>query len=253
MKNKILIIVIVLVAFVAGIVFGPRFVSAPKSDKPADNNNTSELQVSVVTMDTEKKGEPTVKISYPQFPSLDREYNNSIKNSVESRLSLFRQALKENNQARLDTASPGEKETDMGAYAFYASWTPAEMNTDHISFIIRFDSYVGGANSGQEIQTFNYDISRSSEITLDQLFANVPNYLDKLSMRGRKELSSSLEQASPGYDPDQNMNEGTMPLKENFSNFTVKDGIMTFYFTKYSVAPGAFGEQKFSVPMSEIK
>jgi hypothetical protein len=164
MKYKILTILLVIVAFGAGIIFGPRLASAPKIVMREPTADSSVLQISLVTIDVDTRDSPTIKVEYPQFPTLDKKFNNEIKHAVESRLSLFRQSIKENNEARLETSNGSKDSIPMQSYTFYTTWSPAELDMNKVSFILRFESYVGGANAGEEIQTFNFDIKKSAVI-----------------------------------------------------------------------------------------
>ena len=118
---------------------------------------------------------------------------------------------------------------------------------------MRYDSFSGGANENQDLQTYNFDLTKRAPIFLADLFGSSPNYLATISKLVRNDLKQSLSVASDGNTPTDMINAGTEPTVENFSDFTFTDYTVTFYFPKYAVAPGSFGEQKVTLPRSAIK
>ena len=188
---------------------------------------------------------------------MPEELNTAIASSVSSRLEDFYKVVALNSAARDATANnpPGKPGASIppNAYSFIATWQEAQINNRYVSFIIRFDSYAGGANENQEVETFNYDVSAKKLMSLPDLFPAAPNYLDQLSKLSRQQLSDSLRTASPGYDPVAMLDAGTEPTADNFHNFTFTDYAVTLYFPKYAVAPGAFGEQRVTISMNSVK
>jgi hypothetical protein len=122
-----------------------------------------------------------------------------------------------------------------------------------VSFIIRFDSYTGGANGNQGLQTFNYDVAGKKDMAIADAFPNVSGLFGKLSAIARSQLAAKLKEAGGPDAPLDELAPGTAPVAENFKNFTFTDNAITIYFPKYSVAAGAFGEQKVVITRSEVK
>jgi hypothetical protein len=122
-----------------------------------------------------------------------------------------------------------------------------------VSFIIRFDSYAGGANGNQEIQTFNYDISEHKIMTLADLFPGKTDYLTSIASTIRSQLAQTMSNNSNGNAPTDMLDAGTEPTIDNFKDFTFDHYTATFYFPKYAVAPGSFGEQHADILMSSIE
>ncbi len=253
-STRSLFIVIVLLtaglAFIAGSKLfnlhrGSSFPGLPGSDT---------IGMTLVALHEDASNTPRVSIEFPQFASVSDDFNADIASSTIGRLEEFKRTIAENDMARKATSAPGHSdEIPPNAYSFDASWQAAQINARYVSMIMRYDSYAGGANENQEIQAFNYDVAARKQVTLDSLFAGVPNYLPKISELAQSQLSDLLSAASPGYVPGDMLEEGIALRPENFRYFTFNAYAVTFYFPKYAVAPGAFGEQKAVIPLNAIK
>lgn len=222
----------------------PAVTSVPK--------DSDVIPMSIVSIKETASSSPRISAEYPQFSSLPAEFNEAIASSTMSRLDEFKSTVAENIAGRRATARSA-MDIATSSYTFTASWQPAQMNGRYVSFVIRFDSYVGGANENQDLMTFNYGIASGTPVTLAQLFPNTADPLKIISRLTRERLQDALKAASPGYDPDPMLEEGTVPTEQNFSNFTFTDDTIIFYFPKYAVAPGAFGEQKVTLSRDKIK
>lgn len=258
MNTKEYRILTLIIVVCAAIVIGYSLRSANHSSTtvtlPTVSNAPSDstiIPLSIVSIRDTASSSPAVNVEYPQFSSLSDTFNSQISSSTLSRLTEFKELVTENMTAR--SATGGGADIPPNAYSFIASWQAAQINSDYISFIMRYDAYTGGANEDQEIETFNYNVASSSPVTLEDLFPNAPDRLQVISKLARQQLSASLTAAAPGYDPTAMLNEGTAPLASNFAYFTFTDNVVTFYFPKYAVAPGAFGEQKVTILRDQVK
>ncbi|MDE2037817.1 MAG: DUF3298 domain-containing protein [Patescibacteria group bacterium] len=218
-------------------------------DMPA---GASVTPLDIVSMKEDASTSPSVSVEYPQFPSLPRALNDAIASATLSRLASFRTASAETEIAREATGGPSAA-LSPSDYSFIASWQPAQIGGRYVSFIERYDSYTGGANENQEVQTFAYDASAKRSLSLGDLFPGVPDYLAQISALSRQQLTGSLDQASAGYAPVSMIEAGTAPDPANFRYFTFTDDVVTIYFPKYAVAPGSFGEQHVTISRSSIK
>lgn len=190
------------------------------------------------------------RIEYPQFEEASREWNKSISDVVEVHFLEFKKNIGESWKARQETLPQGVEKSEFPEmpYLFVATWDAEQLNENSVSFILRIDSYEGGANLRQEIQTFNYDFTLSQSVSLTSLFPEEgEQYLSKISKFARLALVSDLN-AFSGDASTEMVESGTEPLWENFKNFTFNDQAVIFYFPKYQVAPGSFGEQKIVLP-----
>ncbi|MCX6716090.1 MAG: DUF3298 domain-containing protein [Candidatus Taylorbacteria bacterium] len=210
------------------------------------------LSVTIEKIDEQASSSPSVSVEYPQFPTLPEKFNQEIKSAVTSRLQEFRSIAKENTDARKATAAKNET-PNASDFSFLARWEPVQVNNAYVSLIIRFDSYVGGANENQELQTFNFDIVNKQILALDGLFASSTDYLSVISTEARKQLLEKSKTISGDNTPTETLIDGTVPKTENFKNFTFTENSIQIYFPKYSVAAGAFGEQQIVIPFSSIE
>ena len=244
--NKIISFIILLtLAFIAGFLVANRiWIGSVASE---DKNI---IATDIVSIRETASSSPTVTVEYPQFPSMAAELNEAIASSTLNRLADFRSEAADNMQARKATADP-KAVIDASDYSFIASWQQAQINNKFVSIIMRYDSFIGGANENEGVQTFNYDIANHKLMSLQDLFPNDKNYLEKVSVQARQQLSDSLAQASEGNAPNSMIDAGTAPEAANFQNFTFTNYLITIYFPKYAVAPGSFGEEQITLPRGE--
>lgn len=246
-----LIIIMAIVGYVLFFVNGAQTTLAPGHNGGAASQ-TVQVPITIQTIKEQASTSPQVSVEYPQFPTLSAAFNTSIEKSVTDRLAQFRTEAAENYKARKTTA-PVDEHVSPSDFTFIATWEPAQINARNVSFIIRFDSYIGGANENQELQTFDYSVDKKMAIGLTDLFPNSPDVLQQLSSISSSQLAAHMQEAAGKDVPLDMMKEGTAPKAENFQDFTFTEKALTIYFPKYAVAPGAFGEQKVAIPLSDIK
>lgn len=245
------VILVICAAVVIGYSLTQHTTTVTTSSTATVPTGSTVIPLSIVTIHDDASSSPQIDVEYPQFSSLPQSSNDLIASATLSRLDEFKKNVQETMAAR--AATGGGAEIATSSYTFNASWQSAQINDRYISLVIRYDSYSGGANENQELQTFNFDVASGTPVTLSELFPAVANPLKTISILVRSQLRDSLASASPGYSPDQMLNEGTTPTADNFSNFTFTNDVITFYFPKYAVAPGAFGEQRAVLPRSDVK
>ena len=244
---------VAVIAFFAGYAVAPRQAEAPTTatallGAPPD---AIIIPISIVSIRETASSSPTVTIEYPQFPSLSADLNSAIASSTLSRLAQFRTDEAANEAARLATAPPGTSDSaavSPSAFSFITTWQPAQVNSAYVSFIERYDSFVGGANEDQESETFNYDVAAHRMVSLADLFPGVPDYLQQISAMAREQLTSSMNQASNGSIPADMLDAATAPTADSFADFTFTDYEITIYFPKCDAAPCSFGEQSVTIP-----
>lgn len=213
----------------------------PGENQVATSTPAGSINVEVVTT-AESTDLYTVRAEHPRFESLPG-LTTEIDSFVEGAIEQFTKTVKENDQARRDTATPGENVADF-VYSLSISWKPAQINSRYVSLILHLDAFEGGANLRQEARTFNYDVQAKRAVTLSDLFPGEPGYLERVSTYTRQVLEGNLgENTTPDF-----LNEGTKPTLGSFEWFTFTDEFITFTFPKYQVAPGAAGEQTVTMP-----
>lgn len=173
-----------------------------------------------------------LSVEYPTFS--DEGLNNEIEGDVNKMIADFKKQSTENWSERKqnDVATPDYPEQP---FDLFISWTSQQMNSKYVSFKLSMDYFTGGANFAQEIKTYNYDMVNKKPVMLAELFKN-SDYLARVADFAKKDLTS--QGLTDMFE------EGISAKPENFKNFTFDDNTITFYFPKYQVAPGAYGEQK---------
>ncbi|NMC35669.1 DUF333 domain-containing protein [Candidatus Beckwithbacteria bacterium] len=187
----------------------------------------------------------TIDVEYPLFSSA-KNLSENIEDFVEKSISDFKQASSENWQERKANATPDE---NLGEYpdqpfTLEMSWQPQQLNEQYISFVLRSESFTGGANPDDLITTYNYDMVNHKEVVLTDLFPDQKNYLETISNYARTTLGDQLNMGqNDNPNLEEMFTEGTKPEEKNFSKFTFNDQAITFYFPVYQLGPRDLGEQ----------
>jgi len=258
MKTILRIIALIIVLTVVGFVLAyvaraPKIGQKPTPGAtPTSPSASSTVPVEIQVIKEQASSTFSVSVEYPQFPTLSQAFNDSVKSAVLDRLAGFRKDAADNYAARKATATPGEK-ISPSDFSFIARWEPAQINNRYVSFIVRFDSYTGGANELQELQTFDYDVANGRAMGIGDLFGTSTSYLSQLSNISRQQLVAHMKDVGGADAPTDLVAAGTEPTTGNFANFTFTDYLLTIYFPKYSVAAGSFGEQTVTIPLKDIR
>ncbi len=215
----------------------------------AMTNNSAELSGKSLSMSVESirqsDGFFAISAEYPQFKTADKSFNEKISNFVIGQISDFKKSSLETWEAMKATAGPGQAVLDKPVQPFYfsASWLPSQTNEKYISFALQIYYFSGGAHGNEAIYGFNYDAANKKEISMTDFLAGSQNSLQSLSKMAKQDLIFQLSQA--GWQAQEGMQEmldlGTAPTVENFGQFTFNNEVLTVYFQRYQIAPGAFG------------
>ena len=246
-KMIALVTAAIMVAFVLGIIVAP---SRSGTTTPAATTSDGSTAVTIVAIHDGSNRLYRIDAEYPQFKGASDAFNRSIAKYVTDGIAEFKANAEENWKARQDTMPAGQPKEEFPTtpFTYSATWGQKQINGRYYSIIVRIDSYEGGANGRQELQTFNYDVTKKKKITLGDLFPNDAMYLGKLAKYAYDRLSEDLASASGGHVEFDMLSQGTAPIRDNFENFMFNDDVIDLYFPKYQVAPGVFGEQHVIVP-----
>jgi hypothetical protein len=269
MKNRTAVISVIIV--IAVIIAGYFLLRGKKTEVTETPKNTqTETKAEGAVVDsyvTEKTySEPdqyaTFDVTYPQFSNATVIFNQKIEKFVMDAIAEHKKNSADNWKARFETQFKGEgikefpKEEEK--FSLKITWTPVQVNSKDISFIITTSGYSGGAHGYENISSFNYDVKAKKEITLKSLFPNDPNYLKTISDFARKDLNTQFHSRMEIKTKDDEaifkesilpmLNEGTVPEISNFSVFTFTSKAVTFYFPEYQVAPYAMGSSTVVMP-----
>lgn len=215
------------------------------------SNKTTNTSNASLTIQVQKVQEQNklyqVSAEYPQFSGAPNEFNKNIENYMQQSIAEYKKTVSENWQMRKANDSKlGEFPDQLWSYT--GTWIPTQLNNKYISFLIKVDSFNGGANLNQDMKSFNYDLANKKEVSLTDLFG--ANYLSIISKFATADLLSQFEARckEQACIPTEMIKMGASAQVENFNKFTFNDNVVTFYFLKAQVAPGAEGEQSVIVP-----
>lgn len=104
----------------------------------------------------------------------------------------------------------------------------------------------GAAHPGQTVETFNFDTTTGTLLSVEDIFIPTSEYLKKISTYSIAELQKKL-----GYSDQIKMGAG--PEAENFVAFLITDTGLKVIFNQYQVAAYAAGIQEVTIPYKELK
>jgi len=194
---------------------------------------------------SENDGFYNVQAGYPQFSDVLPSFNDKISSLITERIAMFKESARENWDARIATALPGEivPEIPEAPFDFIAEWKPVQLNEEYLSFVMDIYYYSGGAHGTSETHAFNYDIIEGKEITIEDFLGNSQQAFENLSQISAEQVAYQLQSAGLEMDDfvTQMIEQGTEPSVENYSSFNFNHNSLTIYFQQYQVAPGADG------------
>lgn len=186
-----------------------------------------------------------VNINYPQLtgienPKIEFEINSFISKSVKSYLDVFKTGF----------MSPDEYEQfDLTAdNELYINDSILSLTDTRFTFYLeQYFYYVGAAHGNTEFITYNFNISDSHLLILDELFRENSDYIQKISELCINKLMDNTEYSDINW-----ISEGASPNIENFENFLLLDEGIMFIFEPYAVAAYAAGPQFVTIPYEEM-
>lgn len=233
---------------------------ADVQDTVADTESTDPIVPTVREETLEGSNELyLVRGTYPQFEGAPSAFNEEIKTYLETVWKEFQDMTKENWQATIETALPGDNIGPMpeAPFEFIVEYSLGELSTRYVSVMFHYGGYAaGGAHGYADFATFTYDLENGKDVTLADVFSNDPDYLTTISTYVRADLIEQFEKmyAESGIEGPVDtgwIEEGTKPEVEFFKNFTIQaDDTIRFYFPSYQVAAYAAGEQMVTMPIS---
>ncbi|PON02029.1 hypothetical protein BJH90_04620 [Bacillus halotolerans] len=175
-------------------------------------------------------------VNYPVFKN--KKMDAALKSFAEKEVRQFQKETKDADQEH--TKKRNELNIDY-EIVHYAKQTAAVVFNEY--------KYIGGAHGQTVKKTFNFDFSKEAFLSIDDIFIKDSDYLQKLSLIAYHELKKNKDIAAD----DELLKEGTVPAKENFSRFAVKEDYIEFYFDTYQVAAGYLGEQSIAIKKNLLK
>ncbi|MFA6251995.1 MAG: RsiV family protein [Candidatus Paceibacterota bacterium] len=227
----IVIIVVILVAYSYnqgwfGFLFQKEEVKNVE-EKKKEENIEKKYELQTKTRKDEING-ATIDVEYPYF---NTSVDERIKEAIDAKVNDFKNSLSE---------SIG---TDQFLnISFFSS------NYSRNIYSIKYTIiYSGGIHPIEDVQCNTYDLDKSKELQISDIFKEDSGYLNKLSELARAELLKDSD-----VDPSW-AKEGTMPKSENFKNFTLDKENIIFYFAPGTVASNAAGIKEVKLHLSVLK
>lgn len=271
-NNLILIISLIVVIVIVALLFG----NSSQSKIPKITNNkplvSKEEDVDQSTFEIReiKKDDKYANfdIKYPYFFYSGPDFNNEIKDFVETQIDAHSVTSRESWKARYETDVSDNKISEFPKnkeekFYFYSDFEIIQSNSSYVSVILRYGGFSGGAHGYDNRVSFAYDIKNKTKITLANLFMNNEGYLNLLSDYSRgyfqEKLESRIEEIFTEDDSEEAIQEyisnstimiknGTEPTKDNFSVFSFTKDKITIYFGQYQVGPYSEGMQELEIP-----
>jgi hypothetical protein len=200
----------------------------------------------------------TVQVVYPNATRLATRTDSS-KAADERAVSTIERELQDVVQAFKSAANAAltadEKERLAAAKLKY-SLNVAYRGYNSGSFVSEeFDIFqdTGGAHPINFYKTLVFDL-KGNKVSLDGIFVSGSNYLERISTEATKQVGQQLTQKGAGANATTSLvAEGVAPKAENFTNFVVNDGVLTFFIPPYQAASYAAGSFEVRIPLLDMK
>ena len=196
-------------------------------------NNTNSHLTKINNIDESHKTKIQIYFPITKYPKLNR----NIKSFIDTSLNTFKSNIKD------------APKLEVTYYTFYILYDEYYYK-DYISISFYQEEFTGGAHPNHTIKTINYNTLTNKIITIDDLIKINPSLLNSLSSISRNKLKNS-EKFKSHLDLYL-LNEGTLPNKENFKNFTLTKEGLKIYFDYYQIAPYYYGTTEIIIPYNEI-
>ncbi len=146
---------------------------------------------------------------------------------------------------KADTSAAGELPEGYRAMTLDVTYEEVRnANADNYTFQSYSDT--GGAHGLTATTTFTFT-KTGEQVSVEDLFTNGLQGIGTIADIVQKELKNR-EFADAAW-----IEEGAAPTEDNYRNFIVEEGSVTFIFDPYQVAPYAAGIQRVTVPVSAFK
>ena len=183
----------------------------------------------------EVNNETKIKIYFPNTNY--KVLNKEIKKVIYNNLSEFKTSLKEQNNL---------------PYQYYTLFITYDeyKYQEYISIVFYIETFIGGAHPSHDIKTINYNIDKNKIITIEDIYEQDKNILNKLSIYSREKLLK--EEKYSDNNIKSMLLEGTKPTLDNFKNFSYTEDGFKIYFNYYQIAPYYYGSSVITVPYNYI-
>lgn len=200
---------------------------------------------------------PAIHINYPSLgnKTIDRdirEWVDSVANAFEEYLVIPEPAQDEQDFeiGRFllddDLHSPTQVEKTFELWGNYQISRPSK---NAITVIFELWNYTGSEQGNLDILTLNYNLLSGQRLNLVDIFAHPDIALELMSNWSRKKLKDRFGASIR----NKNLEDGTMPLIENFSSLTLTPHGVCINFQPWQVVEGTSGIQKVEMPLEALE
>lgn len=174
-----------------------------------------------------------------------------LQGSIDPRVEKFNQAVAERvqqavDQFKKDLANQPVTPISAGSY-FDLTYKLISPPGNLLSLQLHIEGYSdGAAHPYHIISSYNYDLEKGQEVSLDQLFLHGVNYLQTISDYCAAELNTR----NIGFEM---FSDGAKPTPENYAVWNVSANGLIVTFNEYQVAPYAAGPQEVTIPFEKLK
>jgi hypothetical protein len=237
-KQKFLINILILAAiFIAifALFYFYRPTGTPNTNKNEEQPAQSGINIKDAPAITDETDKWSISIVYPTTG--EKYIDDEIYNFAEKQLNDFKNLFTDYGAP----INPNYKNT------LDITYVSSIYNNRVLSFKFDIASYTGGAHGNHAAESFSFDLTNKTKLSLSDLFKPNADYLQKISAITIDQLSKR------GVSDSQWIAEGAGPIVDNYKVFTVSNDSINFFFPPYQVASFAAGEQVIEIPLSQLQ
>ncbi len=257
MKKRILILALTILIIVLGATI--NFLIQKEKPRETQESNKDKYEYLLVSKSPKLEGidiESIIEyedhyilgVHYPITEN--KEINKVISEFVQGHMNEFKGSAKE-----FFEGPPPPGGFSSWKYELNIDYEVNRPSKDFVCFKFNINLFTGGGGI-QFIETFSFNLETGKELILKDVFEEKSDYLNLISELSIKQLTEKLfDSGKVEKTPfaEDWIKEGAGPTEENFRNFSLKDKSTIFYFEKYQVVAGAFGQQQVEISFDHLK
>ena len=189
---------------------------------------------------TEEQPDSTVNVEQPMVADdtqFAADVNEQINKFVDQYIEEANQRIAEYREAFLATGGT-EEEFEQKNIQVDVDYEILSETEDRVSFVLR--AAESDISAGKEIVYYNLDLTTGQVLTLQDVLGE--DWVNICNSSIQEQMAENTDVSY--FSEDQG---GFTTVDENTSFYLDEDGSVVVVFPKYSIAPGAYGEQTFRI------
>ncbi len=189
---------------------------------------------------TEEQPDSTVNVEQPMVADdtqFAADVNEQINKFVDQYIEEANQRIAEYREAFLATGGT-EEEFEQKNIQVDVDYEILSETEDRVSFVLR--AAESDITAGKEIVYYNLDLTTGQVLTLEDVLGE--DWVNICNSSIQEQMAENTDVSY--FSEDQG---GFTTVDENTSFYLDEDGSVVVVFPKYSIAPGAYGEQTFRI------